>query len=79
MGLDFLRLGSTHKVHPNLIDYTTAALATKVSSLEELDSILSSKVCVSNIFMHVQLSNILASSGYNLSWNKPRNISTTSV
>ena len=79
MGLDFLRLGSAHKVHPNLIGYTTAALAAKVSSLEELDNILSSKVSVSNIFMHVQLDNILASGSYNLSWNKPRNISTTNI
>lgn len=52
MGLDFLRLGSTHKVHPNLIGYTTAALATKVSSLEELSDVLNSKVGVSNIFVH---------------------------
>lgn len=52
MGLDFLRLGSTHKVHPNLIGYTTAALATQVSSLKDLSDILNSKVDTSNIFMH---------------------------
>lgn len=51
MGLDFLRLGSAHKVHPNLIGYTTAAMATKVSSLDDLKNILTSKVSVSNIFM----------------------------
>ena len=54
MGLDFLRLGSTHKVHPNLIGYTTAALATEVSNLEDLNNILNSKVSiVSNIFTHL--------------------------
>ena len=52
MEIDFLRLGSTHKVHPNLIGYTTAALATKVSSLEDLGNILNSKVGASNTFMH---------------------------
>ena len=70
MGLDFLRLGSAHKVHPNLIGYTTAALATKVSSLEDLNNILNSKVGVSNIFIHLKKI-ILACSGNNLSWNKP--------
>ena len=52
MDLDFLRLGSVHKVHRNLIGYTTAALATKVSNLEDLSNILNSKVRASNSFMH---------------------------
>lgn len=68
MGLDFLRLGSGHKVHPNLISYTTAALATKVSNLEDLSNILNSKVSVSNIFMQF-VKSVLASGCYNLSWN----------
>lgn len=54
MGLDFLRLGSAHKVHPNLIGYTTAAMANKVSNLEDLSNNLDSKVSsISNIFMHL--------------------------
>lgn len=46
MEVDFLRLGSSHKVHPNLIGYTTAAMATNVSSLGDLQNVLDSKVSI---------------------------------
>lgn len=46
MEVDFLRLGSSHKVHPNLIGYTTAAMATNVSTLGDLQNVLDSKVSI---------------------------------
>ena len=44
-GIDFLRLGSKHRVHPDLHKYTEDEMLNSIGSVQQLGSVLEAKVC----------------------------------